>query len=33
MKKLVRVLRNPARHWVGDGFPVRSLFNYEAHGS
>ena len=30
MKTLVEVLRQPAGHWVGDGFPVRSLFSY--HG-
>lgn len=28
MKKLTRVIRNIAQHWVGDGFPVRSLFSY-----
>ncbi len=28
MKKLVQVLRQEARHWVGDGFPVRSIFSY-----
>jgi redox-sensitive bicupin YhaK (pirin superfamily) len=30
MKILLDVLRNDAGHWVGDGFPVRSLFTY--HG-
>lgn len=30
MKKLVEVLRSQGGHWVGDGFPVRSLFSY--HG-
>lgn len=30
MKKLLKVLRNDSGHWVGDGFPVRSLFSY--HG-
>lgn len=29
MKKLLTVLRNGSRHWVGDGFPVRSLFSYQ----
>jgi redox-sensitive bicupin YhaK (pirin superfamily) len=28
MKKVVRVHDAPGRHWVGDGFPVRSLFSY-----
>ncbi len=28
MKKIRRVLRNIPQHWVGDGFPVRSLFSY-----
>src|SRR4029079_12795768 len=26
------VQSNPNRHWVGDGFPVRSLFSYHTHG-
>ena len=30
MKKLVGIIENQQRHWVGDGFPVRSLFSY--HG-
>ena len=30
MKKLLGTLRNDDGHWVGDGFPVRSLFSY--HG-
>lgn len=30
MKTLDTILRNDRAHWVGDGFPVRSLFNY--HG-
>ena len=29
MKKLVSVRREAERHWVGDGFPVRSLFSYQ----
>ena len=29
MKTLQTILRNEAGHWVGDGFPVRSLFNYQ----
>lgn len=28
MKKIVKVTDAPARHWVGDGFPVRSMFSY-----
>ncbi|HTO54730.1 MAG TPA: pirin family protein [Myxococcota bacterium] len=28
MKKLRSVLPQPPRHWVGDGFPVRTLFSY-----
>jgi hypothetical protein len=28
MKTLDTILRNDAAHWVGDGFPVRSLFSY-----
>ncbi len=29
MKTLKMILRNDAGHWVGDGFPVRSLFDYQ----
>ncbi|MEO8803891.1 MAG: pirin family protein [Rudaea sp.] len=32
MKKLAAVHQAPSRHWVGDGFPVRSLFSYNDHG-
>jgi redox-sensitive bicupin YhaK (pirin superfamily) len=28
MKRLEDVLRSDSAHWVGDGFPVRSLFGY-----
>ncbi len=28
MKKIHRVINNIPQHWVGDGFPVRSLFSY-----
>lgn len=28
MKTILRVVRNVRPHWVGDGFPVRSLFSY-----
>jgi redox-sensitive bicupin YhaK (pirin superfamily) len=33
MKKIISVQSNPNRHWVGDGFPVRSLFSYHTHGA
>ena len=29
MKKIDRVLTSQGGHWVGDGFPVRSLFSYD----
>lgn len=28
MKTIRRFIRNVGQHWVGDGFPVRSLFSY-----
>ena len=28
MKKIADILRSHGSHWVGDGFPVRSLFSY-----
>ena len=28
MKEVRRVIREVTQHWVGDGFPVRSLFSY-----
>ena len=28
MKRVATVLPTPGQHWVGDGFPVRSLFSY-----
>lgn len=32
MKKLINVTRDIQQHWVGNGFPVRSLFSYaEGH--
>ena len=31
-KKVVGVYSAPHQHWVGDGFPVRSLFTYNSHG-
>jgi redox-sensitive bicupin YhaK (pirin superfamily) len=32
MKKLSFIRRNNQRHWVGDGFPVRSIFSYNDVG-
>jgi hypothetical protein len=32
MKEIIDLLSAPTPHWVGDGFPVRSLFSYESHG-
>jgi redox-sensitive bicupin YhaK (pirin superfamily) len=32
MKKVLGVYGNPEQHWVGDGFPVRSLFSYDSLG-
>jgi redox-sensitive bicupin YhaK (pirin superfamily) len=29
MKKIVEVLQAEGGHWVGDGFPVRSIFSYD----
>lgn len=28
MKKLIHIQKNLGRHWVGDGFPVRTIFTY-----
>lgn len=33
MKKVLGIYSNPNSHWVGDGFPVRSLFSYNSLGS
>jgi hypothetical protein len=33
MKNILGVYSAPGQHWVGDGFPVRSLFSYHTHGS
>jgi quercetin 2,3-dioxygenase len=33
IKKLSRVQRSTDRHWVGNGFPVRTLFSYPDFGS
>jgi redox-sensitive bicupin YhaK (pirin superfamily) len=32
MKKILGVHSAPRQHWVGDGFPVRSLFSYDGLG-
>ncbi|HDG1694441.1 pirin family protein [Kluyvera ascorbata] len=32
MKQITGVFTAPRPHWVGDGFPVRSLFSYQSHG-
>jgi len=32
MKKIIDIRRAPPTHWVGDGFPVRSLFSHLAGG-
>lgn len=32
MKRVQGVYSTPHSHWVGDGFPVRSLFSYQSHG-
>ena len=32
MKKVQGVYSAPSSHWVGDGFPVRSIFSYQVHG-
>jgi len=29
VKKILGIHRSPHAHWVGDGFPVRSLFTYD----
>lgn len=33
MKTILGRYSNPNRHWVGDGFPVRSLFSYNTLGA
>jgi hypothetical protein len=32
MRKVLGVYSAPRRHWVGDGFPVRSLFSHQTLG-
>jgi redox-sensitive bicupin YhaK (pirin superfamily) len=33
MRKIIGVLDAPRPHWVGDGFPVRSLLSHHEHGT
>ncbi len=32
LKQIEEILNTPGQHWVGDGFPVRTLFTYDTHG-
>jgi len=32
MKSVIRIHSNNQAHWVGDGFPVRTLFSYQSMG-
>lgn len=32
MRKILGIYSAPRGHWVGDGFPVRSLFSHASHG-
>jgi redox-sensitive bicupin YhaK (pirin superfamily) len=32
MRKILAIYDSPAGHWVGDGFPVRTLFSHSTHG-
>ena len=32
MKKILGIYSSPGQHWVGDGFPVRTMFSYSTHG-
>ncbi len=31
MRKVLGIYSAPRPHWVGDGFPVRSIFSHAAH--
>ncbi|GLS03969.1 quercetin 2,3-dioxygenase [Chitiniphilus shinanonensis] len=33
MKQVLGIYSAPHGHWVGDGFPVRSMFSYHSHGA
>ncbi|MBK5414355.1 pirin family protein [Pseudomonas sp. TH31] len=32
MKNIIGIYTSPRAHWVGDGFPVRTLFSYDTQG-
>ena len=32
MKKIIGLRHADEQHWVGDGFPVRTLFSYQSMG-
>ncbi|MEZ5690730.1 MAG: pirin family protein [Rickettsiales bacterium] len=32
-KEIVRINHNTAKHWVGDGFPVSTMFSYHTQGN
>jgi quercetin 2,3-dioxygenase len=32
MRKILGLFSAPSPHWVGDGFPVRTLFSHHSHG-
>lgn len=32
MRKILGIYSGPRPHWVGDGFPVRTLFSHQTHG-
>ena len=32
MKNIIGIYTSPRTHWVGDGFPVRTLFSYDSLG-
>ena len=32
MKNILGIYTAPRGHWVGDGFPVRTLFSYDNMG-
>jgi redox-sensitive bicupin YhaK (pirin superfamily) len=32
MKRIVSIERGPSSHWVGDGFPVRTIFTFDSLG-
>ena len=33
MKEILSIRKSPPPHWVGDGFPVRSVFSYSEDGA